>query len=256
TDIHIDDPDQAACTEEEVDYILELVNLVFPGMKVDRSHIVFWFTGVRPLPSSDAATAGQISRDHSIRITEPDGVNFPVFALVGGKWTTFRAFAEQAADKLFERLAKHRRAGTETMPIGGGKDYPRKESDKGRWLDSLAQTTGLSLERVTALFDRYGTRAQEIAAYCAAGEDAPLQQHPGYSRREILFLAEREKIIHLDDLLLRRSLMAMLGQVTGDLLVELAGIIAAPLGWPVEKTRQEIERASGILRMNHGVHLE
>lgn len=256
TDIHIDDPDMAAVTDEEVDYILGMVNLVFPTIKVDRSHVVFWFTGVRPLPASDAATAGQISRDHSIRITEPDdSVAFPVYSLVGGKWTSFRAFGEQTADKLLARLGKSRRAGTETMPIGGGAEYPRSDADKQQWLAATQQRTSVSGERTAVLFARYGTRAAEIAAFCAAGEDEPLHHRPDYTRREIRFLVEREKVVHLDDLLLRRSLLAMLGQVTSDLLAELAPIVGESLGWSEAESREAVKRAADMLRTRHGASL-
>src|SRR5690606_1920846 len=93
TDIRIDNPEQAACTEEEVDYILALIDKVFPDITVDRSHIVFRFSGVRPLPASGDSRTGSISRDHSIRTVEAgNGLNFPIHSLIGGKWTTFRAF--------------------------------------------------------------------------------------------------------------------------------------------------------------------
>jgi len=45
-----------------------------------------------------------------------------------------------------------------------------------------------------------------------SGPDAPLACHAGYSRREIEFLALNERVVHLDDLILRRTLMALLGR--------------------------------------------
>ncbi|NDJ55338.1 MAG: FAD-dependent oxidoreductase, partial [Chloroflexi bacterium] len=51
TDIRIDDPDEAVTTEEEIDYILGMLPRVFPNITVERSHIVFTFSGVRPLPA-------------------------------------------------------------------------------------------------------------------------------------------------------------------------------------------------------------
>ncbi|MCI0713020.1 MAG: glycerol-3-phosphate dehydrogenase/oxidase [Chloroflexi bacterium] len=254
TDIHIDDPEQAECTEEEIDYMLDLVNHVFPKIKLDRSHIVFKFSGVRPLPSMETTTTGQISRDHSIQAVEPDAaVTFPVLALVGGKWTTFRAFAEQVTDKVLDRLKMSRKADTKAMPIGGGKDYPLAEAEQRAWVAALAAETGLAAEHVHVLFERYGTYARQVAGFMADGEDAMLQNHHAYSRREIEFLALQEKVVHLDDLILRRTLMGMLGQVTGALLVELADIIAPLLGWSESKRRVEVERAAQLLRDKHGV---
>jgi len=71
SDLPIDDPEQARCTEEEVNYFLEMIDIVFRDSVVGRSHIIYRFSGVRPLPASEADTAGQISRDHSIQVLEP-----------------------------------------------------------------------------------------------------------------------------------------------------------------------------------------
>lgn len=260
TDIRIDDPEQARCTDEEIDYLLESIRLVFPALKVDRSHIVFMFTGVRPLPSSKAATAGQISRDHSIEVIEAGkGIDFPIYSLVGGKWTTFRAFSEQTADKVLTKLNLPRKISTEKIAIGGGKNYPKTDDAQKKWLADLKTKSGLSQERLDTLFERYGTRAEEIALFIAAGEedeiDAPLTTLVDYSQREIIYIATTEKVIHLDDLLLRRSLIAMLGQVTEKSLVEIAGIVGDARGWSTAQTQAEIERAAEILRTRHGVSL-
>ncbi|MBZ0280123.1 MAG: glycerol-3-phosphate dehydrogenase/oxidase [Anaerolineae bacterium] len=254
TDIRIDDPEQVDCTEEEIDYMLELVRKVFPKIKLDRSHIVYHFSGVRPLPSSDASTTGQISRDHSIQVVEADDkLQFPILSLVGGKWTTFRAFSEQTTDAVLKRLRITRQANTRQLPIGGGKDYPRFEAEQAIWINRVQQETGLSGERVKTLFERYGTRAEAIAKYAAAEADEPLHSQGDYSRREIMYLVLNEKIVHLDDLLLRRSLLAMLGFVTGELLHEVAAIMSPLLGWSVDEMQQEIERTAHILQAHHGV---
>ena len=176
TDIPVDSP-EVVCTDEEIDYILDAIKLVFPGLNVNRSHIVFTFSGVRPLPSSDASTAGQISRDHSLR--EVEGLGFPAYALVGGKWTSFRAFSEQAADAALRHLGRTRQVSTASRPIGGGRDYPALKVDQERWLANLQTETGIALARLQTLFERYGTYAREVAVFIAQAEDSPLQLRPG-----------------------------------------------------------------------------
>src|SRR6185369_6689219 len=102
-------------------------------------------------------------------------------------------------------------------------------SEQKGWVTALAQETGLAEEHVHILFERYGTYSRQVAGFMADGEDSMLRNHHAYSRREVEFLALQEKVIHLDDLILRRSLMAMLGEVTGVLLVELADILGLVL---------------------------
>ena len=242
TDIPTDDPD-ALCDEDEVDYILEAMRLAFPSIRVDRSHVVFRFCGVRPLPRSEALTPGQISRDHSFPVLAPgNGIDFPIYSLVGGKWTTFRALAEQVCDEILRVLGRPRICDSADLPIGGGKGYPR-----------MPEGTGLPQERLAALLERYGTGADRVAAYLQAGPDAPLACHAGYSRREIEFMALHERVVHLDDLILRRTLIGLLGEVNGPLLEELAAIVAPVLKWSKHDAAAEVERTIQLLEKVHGV---
>lgn len=253
TDLRIHDPDQAKCTEEEIDYILGMVPRVFPNLNVTREHIIFQFSGVRPLPPAKGAT-GQISRDHSIEIVEEgDGNPAPILSLVGGKWTSYRALSEETTDEVLHRLDRSRRTNTEHIPIGGGREYPEAEEKQAAWIESLAEETGISKDRARILFERYGTRAEEIASYLAQGPDRPLEHHPDYTQREIAFLVEREMVTHLDDIPLRRTIMAWMGEVTPDLLEELAEITAQQLGWTQERKKEEIQRTLDILSHDHGV---
>lgn len=256
SDIPIEDPDTARCTPDEVDYFLDMLRRIFPGLQVEAAQIVFRFSGVRPLPTEDRATSGQISRDHAIRTREAgDGIYFPILSLVGGKWTTFRAFAEQTADVVLERLAVPRKISTSSLPIGGGSGYPRSAGPRTTWLELAHQETGLPQHRLEPLLGRYGTRALEAAAYIDRGPDQPLAHHPEYSRREIEWLVSEEMAVHLDDLLLRRTKLAMLGELSVELMEELASLQGGILGWDEPARRQEIERTLNILADKHQVTL-
>jgi len=232
TDIRIDHPDAAVCTEDEIEYILSLVTKVFPTLNISRDDVVFTYSGVRPLPAQDAASTGQISRDHSIRTTEAgQGTDYPIYSLIGGKWTTFRAFGEQVADRVLDKLDVPRRVKTESMPIGGGKDFPREAKEQARWASNLAHQTGIDEEQAHTLLIRYGTYAREVAKYIAQGDDRPLTNKADYSVREVQFITDNEKVQSLQDFVLRRSLLAMLGKLDQPLLEELADIIGDVRGW-------------------------
>jgi glycerol-3-phosphate dehydrogenase len=205
SDLPIEDPDSARCTDEEVDYFIDMVGRVFPDVKVNREQIVFRFSGVRPLAFTKARNAGQITRDHHIQ--EDSLGEIPVYSLVGGKWTSFRAFSEQVTDRALAFLGLPRRFDTKSLPIGAGSD-------------ALA-----------------------------------LKTDPHFTRSEIAGMAEREKIIHLDDLVLRRTLLAYLGQLTHPLVDELADILGESLGWDEPKKKAEVERTLEILADRHGVRL-
>src|SRR6266508_4562046 len=150
SDIPIEHPDEAHCTEEEIDYFLSLTRRIFPDISLTREDIVFQFSGVRPLPHSGAKTVSQISRDHSIEVLSGDWTNlrFPIYSLVGGKWTTFRAFSEQVTDKALAYLGLSRQKDTRSLPIGGGRGYPREAGEMRRQVESLSAWTGVTRERL------------------------------------------------------------------------------------------------------------
>jgi glycerol-3-phosphate dehydrogenase len=252
SDIRIDNPDDAVITDEEVQYFFNMVGRVIPGIVVEKSHIVFTFSGVRPLIRDESGSTSQISRDHTIEeITIEDSVNFPVYSLVGGKWTTFRALAEQASNRVMERLELRRQISTEEIEIGGGKDYPQNQQSRERWIADLAEKTDLPLERVETLFSRYGTRAEEIAAYISKDQENPLVNYPDFGSREIAYIVQHEDVAHLDDFLFRRSMIGKLGRTTNEGLRELGSIIRSVKGWDEERLQNEVERAIHILRSKH-----
>lgn len=258
SDIPVENVDDIRCTEEEVDYFIGLVDRVFPDIKVGREHIVFRFSGVRPLAHTGSAkTTGQITRDHHIQVVEGEwtGLGYPVYSLVGGKWTSFRAFAEQVSDKALTFLGKPRLKSTHELAIGGGLNYPRTPEEQKRYLDGLTAWTGLSAKRVQSLFERYGTRSEKVALFLSKQTDQPLKSLPDYSRREIAFLVQNERVIHLDDIILRRSLLGMLGGVTRDAVTELAVVAGESLGWEGERVKAEAERTLALMADRHQVRL-
>ena len=244
TDLEHDMREPAVCTEEEVDYFFDLIGHVFPAIAVDRAQIVFRFSGVRPLPGHGGTAPGFVSRDYRIEAqTLPGAASATVLSLVGGKWTTFRASAAHLADRVLAQLARPRLRSTRGMPIGGGAGFPASERARRQWLAPHAETVGL--ERAARLLDRYGTTASEvIAAIVAAGEgDAPLETLPEYSTAELRHLARVEQVVHLDDLLVRRTAIAFTGGVTPAAVAEVAEVVADVLGWDADAITRESARA-------------
>ncbi len=251
TDIEADPAKPVVCTPDEVDYFFDLISHVFPQIAVDRSHIVYTFSGIRPLPRHDDTAPGFVSRDYRIVASERAGV--PLLSLVGGKWTTFRALAAHLADDALEVLHQHRSVHTETLPIGGGDDFPRTPAARTIWVASRAD--GHGRDRVEQLLDRYGTRADEVLA-AAPEHEAELAELPGYTASELAHLAETEQIVHLDDLLLRRTSIAFVGGVTAERIRAAADAIAPVLDWDEDRTAGEVARTIELLRTAHRIDPE
>ena len=256
SDLPIEDPDKAQCTDEEIDYFLEMVNIVFPGISVNRSQIIFQFSGVRPLPASNSRTTGQISRDHMIEIIPiGNGLEFPIYNLVGGKWTSFRALSEEVTELALSALDLNRKTSTSNLPIGGGLEFPKTIQARDRWINNQVLKSGLSNDRVICLLERYGTRAEKVNEFISNGPDQPLVNLIDYSKREIRFITQEEKIVHLEDFILRRSLLAKLGLLSPDLIEDLSNIVGDKLGWSITRRTEEGKRAVDVLVNRHGLHL-
>jgi len=250
TDIRVDDPDAAACDEDEIAYMFTTLRGVFPGIDLAREDIVFVFCGVRPLPASEGQVLANVSRGHSIRTIEPDGERgFPVYSLIGGKWTTFRAFAEEAADRVLKRLGAARRCSTEHTPIGGGKEFPSDPGQREAWIARVAKASGLDAARVATLLDRYGTAAQTWANQADGEGERPLETLPDYTVGEVARIASGEYVEHLTDLVCRRSTIALLGCARRQALRELADVVGPVLGWDEARKQEEVETALAEVRV-------
>jgi len=239
TDIPVSDPDSACCEEKEVDYLLSSLRAVMPELDIKREDVVHSFCGVRPLVAEKKELPGRISRGHKVVYYEASRTgSFPVLCLVGGKWTTFRALAEKAADRVLRILGQKRQVSTRKRPIGGGRDFP---SNKERWIAEVCRETKLPPDRVMCLLERYGTSARELARYVAYRGDRPLESLPDFSYPELQRIVSEEYVVHLSDLVYRRTLIGLLGKATADVLKELADFIGIMLGWDSKKREEEIQ---------------
>lgn len=253
TDIPADDPDTVRCDDAEIDYFLAALRTLLPGLAFHRGQIVYAYAGIRPLPASDATAPGLISRDHSAPISEPaEGRSFPIISLVGGKWTTFRGFAEEVADTILARLSRPRRTSTRELPIGGGRDFP---SDRPGWIAEVSSDTGLTERRVGALLDSYGTTARVIAAHEAATGLELVPGTPDTSLAEIDWIVRHESAVHLSDIVMRRTTLAITGTLTADGLDAIAAVAASALGWDADRTAHEIQATAAELVGRHRLDL-
>ncbi len=252
TDIDADPSKPVVTTDEEIDYFFGLVQHVFPQIALTRDHIVYSYSGIRPLPRHEDTAPGFVSRDYRIVDTPIAGLpHSTVLSLVGGKWTTFRALAAHLSTDVTTKLGVTRTVDTTGMPIGGGKDFPTTDAQRALWIKS--HRDGLDASVVEGLLERYGTRAAEVVDVLVDGPVEPLESDPGLTRAEVAYFAEREQAVHLVDVVLRRTNLAFVGGVTIDLLDELADVLAGSLGWTPEERADEVQHTLDVLREAHRV---
>ncbi len=150
-------------------------------------------------------------------------------------------------------LGKKRQVGTRTTVIGGGVGYPTSKASRRIWVSRNGHGHDRAL--VERMLERYGTKAAEVLAALPAGA-APLASVPGgYYAEELALLAREEQVLHLDDVLLRRTSLAFVGGLSLASLEAVAAAIAPTLGWSDETRAAEVTRAAELLYRNHRVQL-
>lgn len=85
-------PDSISVTPEEIEYLLRIVNHLFPDRDIQKENIVNTFAGARVLPRSGA---GLNARTREVNIVSRGDLS-GYFAIYGGKLTAYRATAEAA----------------------------------------------------------------------------------------------------------------------------------------------------------------
>lgn len=172
--------------KEEVDFILR-ESARYLSRAPGPSDIKSIWVGLRPLvkPSDDHAERTQaLSREHTVRVS-----NSGLVTVTGGKWTTYRAMAEDVLDTCFGAGLLPRRAGTVTthLKLVGAQDGNHKISD----------VPGVHL---------YGSEA-------AAVQGLPGADHElggGLTEAMVRFAARYEYARCVEDVLARRSRLLFL----------------------------------------------
>ncbi|MDO9414538.1 glycerol-3-phosphate dehydrogenase/oxidase [Pararhizobium sp.] len=254
TDIRVSEPDGARCSDAEIDYLFDVLEQVLPGANGRKEEIVFAYAGIRPLPWSGDATTGSISRDHALHEFEPDTARaFPVLTLVGGKWTTYRACAEQICDTVLKRIGARRTGSTLSQPIGGGRDLAMDEAGRERAIASIAKASGLESAVAAKLLRRYGSQAGDVAAMVAGSGERSIGTGGQYHEGEVAWILANERVTRLADVVLRRTLLPFENAITPAVLAGIAAISGAKLGWDQQRQTDEIAHTTSLLIQNYRV---
>lgn len=238
TDWHLDLAHPAA-TGADIDYILGHVNAVLTE-PISRADVRGVYAGLRPLLSGAAdSTTAKLSREHAVMTVAPGAV-----VVAGGKYTTYRVMAADAVDaavaELGEDASSVPASATERIPLLGADGYPAMVNRA----DRIADRYEIREEQVRHLLDRYGSFIEEVLDLAADRPDllGSLRGAERYLRVEVAYAAASEAALHLEDVLVRRTRISMEYQHGGvDCAREVAGIMAAELGWDAARVDREME---------------
>ncbi|MBJ9659619.1 glycerol-3-phosphate dehydrogenase [Burkholderia gladioli] len=200
-----DDPSKVAIDRDETQYLCDSINRYFK-QKISPADVRWTYSGVRPLlEDENADNPSAVTRDYKLEMD--DGQGAPLLSVFGGKITTFRKLAEDAAGMLVEALGSGRAAWTAGQPLPGGDianarfaPFAEAFAKRHAWLPA-------ALARRYAR--AYGTRAERIVAGASSLAGLGAEIAPGIHEAELRHLRDSEWATRADDVLWRRSKLGL-----------------------------------------------
>ncbi|CAN7477728.1 glycerol-3-phosphate dehydrogenase [Variovorax paradoxus] len=217
TDIELngDDPGAARIAEEEIAYLCMQASRYF-DKPVKPADVVWTYSGVRPLLDDASGDPSAVTRDYML---ESNTTAAPLLSVWGGKITTFRKLAEDAADEVGKMLGQssaQRPPWTDGAFLAGGDlsawigAATRPDDDFERFVAALqARHAWLDAKLARRLARAYGARVAELLGDAKSMEDMGEAVAPGLHERELRFLQENEWAVSADDVLWRRSKLGL-----------------------------------------------
>jgi glycerol-3-phosphate dehydrogenase len=187
------------CTPEEAAYLCRAVSRQF-RKPVTPEDIVWTYSGVRPLHDDGAENPSAVTRDYVLKM---DRSAAPLLSVFGGKITTFRRLAEDAATQLCDALGQPRPAWTAgaALPGGdlGGQTAEAFLAEAGRRYPFLQPT------QLRRLFHCYGGELDAVLGHAQSAGDLGADLGGGITERELEWMMRHEWVRAPDDALWRRT---------------------------------------------------
>ncbi|KDM92348.1 glycerol-3-phosphate dehydrogenase [Photobacterium galatheae] len=198
------DPRQVAIDEDEIRYLLKVYNAHFKH-QLQRTDVVWTYSGVRPLCDDESDSPQAVTRDYTLEL-EQEGSQPPLLSIFGGKLTTYRKLAEAALHKLAPFFPNMGTAWTADACLPGGEagfDLSRLSRELQTRYDWLNAFTA---ERLAT---NYGTLCWQVLD--GVNSEAEMGQHfgEGFYARELDYLMNHEFVSSAEDALWRRSKLGL-----------------------------------------------
>ena len=244
-------PEDVRPTGEDVRYLLDSTNRLFPDARLESADVLSAWAGLRPLVAAEAdAEEGEVSREH-VMLEEPPGL----LTIAGGKLTSHRSMAEEIVDLAESRLSERgirARAEAETagMPLPGGDFEDLEELE--RTLQSRAVPLGLGRGVCARLARAYGTLADEVLELASERPELRerLAEDRPYIAAEAVQSARREMALHVEDVAFRRTHVGLETEEFDAAIRRIAALMREELGWDGLRERAEVSRAEAVRERN------
>lgn len=235
TDDEVTHQDELVVKRSEAEYLLQQLNryLSRPYAVVD---IVGGFAGVRPLVSSGkAGKTKKLIREHEVEVDRESGL----ISVLGGKWTTYRAMAEDAINAVQQQLG---------LPVGGCVTRERhlcgSEGYSPDYPKALVASYGVADATARHLAEKFGANAAAVLELARQEPELAQPIVEGFPaiRAEIAYGARNEMAATLDDVLERRTGLQFFSWETAAAAAPVAAaVMQREMGWDAGQTQREVD---------------
>jgi len=217
-DDYYGDLDSVDVLEDEVDYLLQAFERVFPSIREYRP--VRATAAVRPTLFKWRRYEDELSRRYQIIDHAVEGVEGFV-TITGGKLSMYRLMAEQTSDAVCRKLGHQAACTTATSPLPGNESDMEPASE-------LARRCGIPALAAVRLQSRHGSRSERVLEGGRAGR-LVCRCEP-ITEAELAYSARHEQVRSLTDAFRRVGMAA--GPCAGSACVlRAAEVVGAELGW-------------------------
>ncbi len=150
-DDYYGDPGEVQANHDEVSYLVEAAETVFPAIR--RHRVVRAFAGVRPTLHRYGPYEDDLSRAHRIYDHAAEGAP-GLMSMGGGKLAAYRQMSEEATDLIAARLGVAAKCRTHSTPLPGGEAQLDPKQ--------VAEQAGIDHYAAARLVHRQGARALEV----------------------------------------------------------------------------------------------
>ncbi|EGL82838.1 FAD dependent oxidoreductase [Caldalkalibacillus thermarum TA2.A1] len=203
--------------EEDITYLLEAANAMFPTIGLTRDDVESHWAGLRPLIHEDGKSPSELSRKDEIFRSESG-----LITIAGGKLTGFRKMAERVVDLVVRELEQETGrtflpCQTATQVLSGGQ-VGGPEGWPGFVQKHVQELAALNVEKEQAekLVHRYGSNIRHIIGYLkrmgvqepevVVLDPAEGKQHiDPVLKAELCYCVQHEMAVYAEDYLIRRT---------------------------------------------------
>lgn len=228
------DPGKVSPSDQEIEYLLNVVSQLFPGNTFSKADIRYSFAGIRPLPFATRKKADEITRRHILHDHSKEGVQ-RMISVIGGKLTTAGSLARQCARVIGLKVDEPEL----TMVSHTG----QMDAGLDDFIAELMAIPGFSETGAEKIAEWHGKRTLPIVQSARSSPilRASLCPHTEHIVGEAVEAFQHEYAVKLADVLLRRVPVA-LGPCWSSQCSEIAAAkIASAMGWSSAEMNSQLE---------------